>query len=88
MTGRRYMEMEESLYANAIGRSVLEYARIQKKQEISELVDSAANELLKKIWVILEDKNLNDSECFYRIDEIVKVFNEYGVATTRHSECE
>ena len=88
MTGERYIEMEERLYANAIGQGVLDYVRTQKNQEIGELVDSAANELLKKIWAVLEDEALSDLECFYRIDEIVRIFNEYGIATKRHCECE
>lgn len=34
---------------------------------------------LCKIKAILEDKNLNDKECFFKIEEIVNAFEEINV---------
>ena len=34
---------------------------------------------LCKIKTILEDKNLNDKECFFKIEEIVNAFEEINV---------
>lgn len=44
----------------------------------AEIVESAAYRALAQIKAILEDDSLRDEECFYKIEEIVHVFERLG----------
>lgn len=46
--------------------------------DISKIVELECYRALQKIKAILEDDSLEDSECFYRIEEIVCVFEGLG----------
>jgi len=50
-----------------------------------DFVHDAAYQALKQIKLILEDDQLDDPECFWRIEQIVRVFEELGSnAGNRH----
>ena len=46
--------------------------------EIIKIAELECHKALQKIKAILEDDSLEDSECFYRIEEIVCVFEDLG----------
>ena len=46
--------------------------------EIIKIAELECYKALQKIKAILEDDSLEDSECFYRIEEIVCVFEDLG----------
>ena len=46
--------------------------------DVTKIVELECYRALRKIKTILEDDSLEDSECFYRIEEIVCVFVELG----------
>lgn len=45
---------------------------------MSHIVESESYKALKKIKAIIEDDNLDDEECFIKIEEIVRVFESLG----------
>lgn len=50
-----------------------------------DFVHDTAYQALKQIKLILEDDQLDDSECFWRIEQIVRVFEDLGSnAGNRH----
>ena len=44
--------------------------------DVTKIVELECYRALRKIKAILEDDSLEDSECFYRIEEIVCVFEK------------
>ena len=46
--------------------------------DVTKIVELECYRALRKIKAILDDDSLEDSECFYRIEEIVCVFEELG----------
>ena len=57
----------------------------EKQSLLGELINSAACQALEKIRGVLDDDRLDDQECFSRIEEIVKIYEEIGSdAGTRH----
>ena len=50
-----------------------------------DFVHDTAYQAIRQIKLILEDDQLDDSECFWRIEQIVRVFEELGSnAGNRH----
>lgn len=80
--------VEERLCAQAIGWDFLRYARQYNIHDLAQQVDSDAVALIKEIKTILDDLTLDDSECFLRIDHIVRAFHSYNLSTDRHWELE
>lgn len=57
----------------------------EKQSLLGELMKDAACQALEKIRGVLDDDRLDDQECFSRIEEIVKIYEEIGSdAGTRH----
>ena len=71
-------------YEQAIGSLVIDYINTFKPYELSPLAESETLKLIAKIKKLLDDDDLSDTECFYRIDEIVKAFDECDLYTHRH----
>lgn len=80
--------VEESLITQAIGRDFLQYAKQYDIHDLARQVDSDAVNLIKEIKVILDNTALDDSECFLRIDDIVKAFYNHNLDTSRYWELE
>ena len=63
-------------------------------QDVLALVEGAslhqkehpAERLLTEIVSILDDTTLEDADCFYRIDAVVRAFQKAGYQTRRHWE--
>lgn len=57
----------------------------EKQSLLGELMNSAACRALEKIRRVLNDDRLDDQTCFWKIEEIVKIYEEIGSnAGTRH----
>ena len=78
------LSIQDELYARALGWKVLEYLRREHPEEVAKEIEGDALRILEKIRIILNDKTLNDSECFERIEQIVKTFYATGLTTSRH----
>ncbi len=51
----------------------------------SELVEMKSYEMLKKIQAIIRDSDLDDNDCFMKIEEIICLFEQNGCnCGTRH----
>ena len=48
------------------------------KTDLPQLIESESYKALKKIKAVLEDDSLDDKECFYRIEQIVDIFEQFG----------
>ena len=68
--------VEKRLYAQAVGWEVLRYAKELNTHELAQKVDSDAITLIKEIKAILDDRTLDDPDCFQRIDAIVRAFHK------------
>lgn len=90
MCGREFDEpsVSEELYAITIGKILLDYTKQYSVHELARKMDSVAVRLILEIQEILNDKELEDPECFARIDAIVTAFQQAGVSTCRHIELE
>lgn len=80
--------VEDELWARVIAQEMLRYARASGERFMASRVDSEAVRVLSKIKKVLDDPDLDDPECFYRIDVIVCAFYQAGLSTRRHEECE
>ena len=76
--------VQDELYARAIGWRVLDYLRREHPGEAAKEVEGDALRVLEKIQTILDDDTLDDSDCFERIERIVKTFYAHGLSTNRH----
>lgn len=78
--------VEETLYAQALGRDFLRYLKKYDIPDLAKQVNSDAVDLIKEIKAILDDAALDDPECFLRIDAVVRAFHKYDLSTDRHWE--
>ena len=71
-----------NLYAEIISK-ILEQEEIQitfpnLMIDANELAEKKSYEALRQIKTIIQDDSLNDEECFLKIEQIVRVFEEIG----------
>ena len=72
------------LYQEIMLKYLLSHNR-EEEIDPAEIVHDTAYQALKQIKLILEDDQLDDPECFWKIEQIVRVFEELGSnAGTRH----
>lgn len=76
----------DGLLAKALAQEILRHIDVVKSETLIERVDCNLIALLDEIKTILDDPDLNDAECFFRIDAIVDAFHEAGLFTRRHCE--
>ena len=50
----------------------------QQNEPFTQIVEGQCYQALCKIKAIIEDDRLNDSECFQKIEEIIRAFEEIG----------
>lgn len=79
-----YPTIPEALYAKAIGELVLEFLKSGGLQKSAQRADTEATILLERVRSVLNDRTLDDPDCFQRIDEIVDAFDKAGIYTSRH----
>lgn len=76
--------IQDELYARAIGWEVLEYLKREHPGEVASEIEGDALRVLEEIRIILNNEDLDDPECFHRIELIVKAFYANGLSTNRH----
>ena len=82
------LSIEETLFAQAIGQQMLNYGKQYPIQSLASLINSEAISVIKEIKAVLDNDQLDDPSCFYRIDEIVRIFQTHHLSTERHWELE
>ena len=50
----------------------------QQNEPFTQIMEGQCYQALCKIKAIIEDDRLNDSECFQKIEEIIRAFEEIG----------
>ena len=82
------VSIEETLFAQAIGQQMLNYGKQYPIQSLASLINSEAISVIKEIKAVLDNDQLDDPSCYYRIDEIVRIFQTHHLSTERHWELE
>lgn len=82
------LSFEDELWAKVIAQEMLRCTRHTGHQIMAGHVDSEAVRILSEIKKVLDNKSLDDPECFDRIEAIVNIFFRAGLSTRRHEECE
>ena len=68
------MELYEALILQEFGKDCIIKAEI----DYAQIVSSASYKALEQIREILDRDDLDDADCFQRIEEIVRVFEAMG----------
>ena len=71
------MELYEEIACYAEGTKNMKFTGKEQKERYAE---QESYKVLKKIQKILADEELNDAECFFKIEEMVKSLGEIGVS--------
>ncbi len=71
------MELWKEIICNLLQKETVEI-RLLSTGSIDSLFESECYKALQKIKMILEDEMLDDKDCFMKIEEIVRVFEEMG----------
>ena len=71
------MELWKEIICHLLRKETLEI-RLLSSDHIDALFESECYKALQKIKMILEDETPDDKECFMKIEEIVRVFEEMG----------
>lgn len=82
------MSITDDLLAKELGHYVLNHLQQGNPSQLPQRVDSRAVALLEKIQQILDDPTLADPECFCRMEELLALWNQAGLTTSRHHEFE
>ena len=69
------MELYEKILCETIAREVIPALNI----DAAQLIEMKCYQAIQAIQQILSDDSLEDSECFYRIEEIVCALEEVGI---------
>lgn len=72
------MELYKELLIHLLQSEKLQIVFPDLKIDVAELVELHCYQTLQKIKSVLEDDTLDDSECFFKIEEIVRIFEETG----------
>ena len=80
--------VDERFSAPDLGGEALRFIKQLNFHHLDRKVDRDAIALIKEIKAILDDRTLDDPDCFQRIDAIVRAFHKYDIPTDRHWELE
>ena len=74
------MELYEEIILHALRneRAIISVSFPDMKLDAQELVEATSYGALIGIQHILKDDSLNDEECFYKIEKIVRIFENMG----------
>ena len=80
------MRIEEELFAQAIGREIVQYIKNRDltPKNCAAAAENEALRVLRQIQIILDDDSVDDEACFMRIERIVQAFHAAGISTPRH----
>ena len=72
------MELYKEILVNALAKEEIHVVFPDLKFDLSEIVAMECYIALQKIKTIIENDSLSDAECFVKIEEIVRTFEELG----------
>lgn len=72
------MKLYEEILWNELQSEALHSLILAKTIQVEQIVELACYSALEQIKVILEDDTLDDCNCFQRIEEIVRVYEQLG----------
>ena len=72
------MEMIQELFVSFI-RSEYSKITVSEKIDFERIIEKECYKTLKKIKEIIRNEELEDSDCFARIEEIVCLFESMGI---------
>lgn len=79
------MELAMELLSHILAQGEVQVIFPQQTESFAQIVEGKCYQTLCKIKAILEDDRLDDGECFQKIEEIVRTFEELGSGGgTRH----
>lgn len=72
------MELFMDILCKAMGRKGTDLAWPYFQVDASQLVELVCYQALREIKAILEDEDLEDCECFMKIEKIVRILEQMG----------
>ncbi len=79
------MDLFKEILINALSKETTQISFPSLDGNIEKLFEKECYQVLIKIKEILDDDTLEDKECFYRIEKIVRAFEDIGcLGLTRH----
>lgn len=66
------------LYKDMIIEIIKRESKVLIDENIKEIFENECYKTLERIRAVLNDENLNDKECFDRIEKIVKIYESVG----------
>ena len=72
------MELFKEIFIQALHTGEISVAFSGAEGAVTDVINGKCYQALQKIKKILDDDNLEDSECFMRIEEIVCALEEVG----------
>ena len=79
------MELYKELLIHVLSQESIQLSFPNMQEGVSALLERECYRVLEKIKAALADDRLDDRECFYRIEEIIRAFEESGSSgETRH----
>ena len=74
------MELYKEILAQILRKGEVKISFPDFEGNISEAVESASYKALSEIKEIISDKSLDDKECFWKIEKIVRALEESGIS--------
>lgn len=72
------MELYKEILIQALSQCGVEVVFTNLQFSPREIIELECYKVLQKIKAVIEDDSLEDPECFYKIEEIVTIFEKMG----------
>ena len=72
------MNLYQEILSNILEKEECRVVFPNVEGSFSELVEMKSYEMLKKIQDIIHDRDLDDKDCFMKIEEIIRLFEQNG----------
>lgn len=72
------MDLLKEILTEALKRSELQVSVTNMDESLEQVAEKECYKALKRIKSVLEDETLDDRECFMKIEQIVRIFEEMG----------
>ena len=72
------MDLFKEIFAHALTYGQIQFVFPGNEDDILKITENICYQTLQKIKAIIEDDSQEDNECFYKIEEIVRTFEDIG----------